>query len=266
MIPHISPAMGNNEFGGINKMENEKQKTDRKAQIKRFLQYRGAAYAAGLAVLAAAVIGRGVSLRRQMRAALPSGDAPTLSATTEYRPTASPTLPAAPAAETAPAPETEAPKPVFENAAPTVSETEPRQLSFGAPLSGGIGDDYSMGVPVYSDTMGDYRTHNGVDFLGQAGEEVHPVAAGVVTNVKEDRLYGNTVTVDHGQGIVSVISGLADEGLIRTGMKVTRNSVLGVVGTVPVEQTEAPHIHLETRKDGALCDPLQILGLNEAEE
>lgn len=177
------------------------------------------------------------------------------------------TLPPAPVTEPA---GTEAPaaEAVFDNAAAPVDETEApaAQLTFSLPLNAKMGKDFSMGVPVFSATMKDYRTHNGVDFTAQPGEPVHPIAAGKVTGVKNDPLYGNTVTVDHGGGIVSVISGLAPEGLIHEGADVYNETALGVVGELPVEAADGSHIHLEVRVNGVLQDPLQVMGYAEEAE
>ena len=160
------------------------------------------------------------------------------------------------------APETEA---VFEDAADPV-ETEapaPEDIVFSLPVQTGTGKDFSMGIPVFSATMNDYRTHNGVDFMADSGTPVCAVAKGKVTRVANDSLFGNTVTVDHGGGIVSTVSGLADAGLIREGEDVYNETVLGVVGEIPVEAADGSHIHLEIRVNGVLQDPLDVMGFNE---
>ena len=173
-------------------------------------------------------------------------------------------LPEDPAAAETPAEQTDAPEAeaVFENPVDPLETTAaaPKEIVFSLPCGGRVGMDYSMGVPVFSETMGDYRTHNGVDFLADAGQPVCAVAEGRVTKVETDVLYGNTVTVDHGGGVVSRVSGLADEGLIREGADVYPDTVLGVVGVLPAEQAEGSHIHLEIRVDGALRDPLEVMG------
>lgn len=158
---------------------------------------------------------------------------------------------------------------VFDDAADPVeteAATQKPEISFSLPLSTAMGKDYSMGVPVFSDTMHDWRTHNGVDFTGAQGEGVRAVAPGKVTKVTNDTLYGNTVTVDHGGGVVSVISGLADAGLIAEGTDVTDDTVIGVVGDLPVEHADGSHIHLEIRVDGVLQDPLEVMGYTQGEE
>ena len=49
------------------------------------------------------------------------------------------------------------------------------------------------------------------------------------------------------------------------GAYVHENAVIGRVGEIPVEAEEAAHIHLEVRVNGKLTDPLELMGLDEAE-
>ena len=147
----------------------------------------------------------------------------------------------------------------------TEEETTAKQIVWSSPLGHTVGNDYSRGVPVFSPTMKDYRTHNGVDFLGMTGDTVSPIAEGTVQAVTHDPLWGYSVTVDHGDGIVSKISGLSEKGLPEAGDYVHENAVIGRVGSIPVEAEEAPHIHLEVRVNGKLADPLELLGVAEAE-
>ena len=172
--------------------------------------------------------------------------------------------------QTDPAPVTDAPQTeaVFEDAAEPVGTTAPAKedIVFSLPVQTKTGKDFSMGIPVFSATMNDYRTHNGVDFTADPGTPVCAVAKGKVTRVVNDSLFGNTVTVDHGGGIVSTVSGLANEGLIREGENVNNETVLGVAGEIPVEAADGSHIHLEIRVDGVLQDPLDVMGFNEETE
>lgn len=156
---------------------------------------------------------------------------------------------------------------VFDNNSQGISEEETTAANviFSSPLGFCIGKDYSMGVPVFSRTMSDYRTHNGVDFKGVKGENVRTPGEGVVTSVTKDAVWGNTVTIDHKNGITSAVSGLADEALISVGADVYENTVIGVVGSIPIEGAEDSHIHLEMRVNGELVDPIEILGLSGEE-
>ena len=152
---------------------------------------------------------------------------------------------------------------VFDNNTPKLTEevTEKTDISYSSPLGFTTGKDYSMGIPVFSQTMNDYRTHNGVDFQGIKGENVKTPAEGIVTSVTKDAVWGNTVTIDHRNGVTSSISGLSDEALISVGAEVYSDTIIGVVGTIPIESADDNHIHLEMRVNGELVDPLEILGL-----
>ena len=147
----------------------------------------------------------------------------------------------------------------------TEEETTAKTVVWSSPLGHTIGRDYSRGVPVFSPTMKDYRTHNGVDFPGVAGDTVTPIGEGEVLAVTHDPLWGYSVTVDHGNGVVSKISGLSDKDLPETGDYVHENAVIGRVGEIPVEAQDAAHVHLEVRVNGKLTDPLELLGLSEAD-
>ena len=39
------------------------------------------------------------------------------------------------------------------------------------------------------------------------------------------------------------------------------DTIIGVVGEIPVEAQDDSHIHLEMRVNGELVDPLEIMGL-----
>lgn len=191
------------------------------------------------------------------------------------------TIPEAPVA-VQPPPATEPPTaqpetaaPVFDNAAKPLEtteaqteepSTEPAPPVFSLPLAFRAGKTYSMGAAVFSQTMGDYRTHNGVDFPGATGEAVRAAAEGTVTNVTKSPLFGNVVTVDHGNGYETRTAGLADAGLARVGDAVTAETVIGLVGEIPAEKEEGSHVHFELRVNGRLADPLDYLDVPAQED
>lgn len=161
--------------------------------------------------------------------------------------------------------------PVFGDDSETLEEktTETaasEKISFSLPVNGTLVKDYSMGLPVFSDTMSDYRTHNGIDISCEPGGQIKAAAPGRVTAVLCDSVWGNSVEIDHGSGYVSILSGLADEGIVSEGSTVDADTVIGVAGTVPVEAKEAPHVHFELRFNGALIDPLEALGFTETDD
>lgn len=126
------------------------------------------------------------------------------------------------------------------------------------PVVGGeILKDYSMDMLVLSQTMGDWRTHSGVDIGGNIGDRVFCIADGEVTKVYKDDLYGVAVTVDHGE-YTSVYMNLAEElaAGVEAGKKLVSGAMIGSVGnTAGCEAADAPHLHFELLKDGMQIDP-----------
>ena len=59
---------------------------------------------------------------------------------------------------------------------------------------------YSGDELVYNATLGDWRTHNGVDAAAAAGDEVPAVKGGRVTVVEDDALWGGVVEIVDANG------------------------------------------------------------------
>lgn len=136
-------------------------------------------------------------------------------------------------------------------AAPTV---------FSLPLGTDIGRDFSHGEMVFNSTLGDWRVHKGVDFQGAIGDTVKAVAAGTVKKVYDDHLWGTVMEIDHGGGILARYCGLGRGSTLAVGTDVKMNDTIGNLGVVPIEKDDIDHLHFEIYVNGALKDPLEILG------
>lgn len=134
-----------------------------------------------------------------------------------------------------------------------------RAEHFSLPLAGGVDKAFSDGDMVQSKTMGDWRVHNGVDFLGTVGDQVRAVNNGVVKAVYDDILWGTVVEIDHGDGLVARYCGLGKGSTVSVGDKVKINDRIGNLGAVPVESADEVHLHFEMRQDGTAVDPMPIL-------
>ena len=135
----------------------------------------------------------------------------------------------------------------------------PTPPGYTLPVAGGITKAFSHDVLVYSRTMNDYRVHNGVDLSAQVGTPVKAFTRGVVTEIYEDPLMGQTVVLDHGNGIISTYQNLSSslpEG-ISVGVTVQEGQVIAGVGeTVLIECAEEPHLHFEITVNGNYVDPM----------
>ena len=151
---------------------------------------------------------------------------------------------------------TEAPE---ETEADVPAEPEaPVVPTFISPVSGIISKGFSADVPVFSETMRDYRTHPGVDVTAEAGEAVLAAADGMIGAVWDDPLMGKCMTIVHDGGFATTYKGLYEiipEG-IGQGIEVKAGQPIGAVGeTALAEIAEEPHVHFEMTKDGAPVDP-----------
>lgn len=122
-----------------------------------------------------------------------------------------------------------------------------------------VGKEASLDKLVYSSTLNQWRTHNGVDLMAAAGADVKCIAAGRVEKVKETTLEGFVVTVSHDDGIVSVYKGLSDVS-VSEGDSLLSGTVIGKVAeNMMTEQNDGAHLHFEMTKNGKLVDPAAYL-------
>ncbi len=174
--------------------------------------------------------------------------APTATATPSPTPTPAPTP--TPSAAPAPTPA----------ATPTPSAAKPAVSVYTWPVEGEVIRDFSLEVLAYDETMGDWRTHCGLDISAPLGTEVCAVSDGVVEAVYEEDLMGITVVIDHGEGVKSHYSNLAADPVVETGDTVKTGTVIGAVGdTALAESGRPPHLHLEMSRNEYVVDPLQYL-------
>ena len=130
------------------------------------------------------------------------------------------------------------------------------KLVFTRPVKGELLRDFSVETLALDPTMGDWRTHNGLDLSADVGLKVMAMAAGTVTEVYEDGLMGTTVVINHGGGLLSTYSNLNEEAAVKPGDTVDTGTVVGTVGDSAIaESGMEPHLHLEVWKDGDPVNP-----------
>ncbi len=68
--------------------------------------------------------------------------------------------------------------------------------------------------------------------------------------------YGNTITIDHGFGIVTKFAH-ASKILVRTGQRVSRGQRIALVGNTGL--ATGPHLHYEVHVNGRPVNPLKYV-------
>jgi len=109
----------------------------------------------------------------------------------------------------------------------------------------------------YNGVFADDYYHRGVDYAGGYGSPVVAPAAGyirLVGNVSQGfLLHGNTIGLDHGQGVESIFLHLS-KIYVKEGDFVTAGQVIGEIGATGA--VTGPHLHWGLYVNGEAIDPV----------
>ncbi len=100
------------------------------------------------------------------------------------------------------------------------------------------------------------RYHDGIDIGAPYGTPIYAARAGHVTFAGWYYDYGQTVIIDHGDGLTSLY-GHASALLVKTGEPVRRGQAIARVGCSG--RCSGAHVHFEIRVHGRAVDPLAHL-------
>ena len=145
-----------------------------------------------------------------------------------------------------------------EEPAEPVQSVAPRLIV--SPLSGETVAAFSMDELAYSETLADWRTHDGIDIKADAGTQVLAASSGTVLSVADDDLMGTTVVIAHDGGYETTYSNLQSVPTVAPEQYVSAGQVIGAVGTTSLaEASMSPHLHFSVTKDGEIIDPQEFL-------
>lgn len=95
--------------------------------------------------------------------------------------------------------------------------------------------------------------HSGTDFAAPRGTPIHACEAGKVIVAKKGwRLHGNTVCIDHGQGVISIYIHMNSLN-VKEGQTVTRGQKIGAVGSTG--RASGPHLHFGVYVNNVATNP-----------
>ena len=117
---------------------------------------------------------------------------------------------------------------------------------------------------VFNSTLGRYSTHLAIDFFAEEGTNVLAVYDGVVEDVQTTLLKGTTITIDHGNGLITIYNSLADGEMVSVGQTVKQGDVIGQVSVSNrQESADGAHLHFEVSENGQYIDPVKYLEMQE---
>lgn len=116
--------------------------------------------------------------------------------------------------------------------------------------------EFSGSEPVFSETLGDWRLHQGIDYVTAESVPVYAAEAGVVEDVYDDGLMGTTVLLLHADGSRTIYQSLAVNPEVIKGMSVLKGDIIGKTGnTADSESLVGCHLHFALIVNGGYVNP-----------
>lgn len=124
----------------------------------------------------------------------------------------------------------------------------------GGTISSGFGSRSSFAT---SNGKSSSTNHKAIDIAAPAGTAVKAAMSGKITLVYKGDYggYGNTVEIDHGNGIITKYHHMLDGSLegLSVGQEVKAGQQIGKVGSTG--NSTGPHLDFQVQKDGDFVDP-----------
>jgi len=140
-------------------------------------------------------------------------------------------------------------------------ETKDKPLKFIMPVnSNEFGMKFSDGQLIYSKTLNEWRTHNGIDILEKVGTPVFAIEDGTIKEIISTPDEGIKIIIEHRDGYKSVYSNLSTTKMVELNDEIKKGEVISGIGkTAAFEYQEPDHLHFEMYKDGLLINPLNVI-------
>lgn len=94
--------------------------------------------------------------------------------------------------------------------------------------------------------------HKALDIANRHGSKVHATADGTVISAETEGMYGRTILIDHGYGMVTRYAHL-NKFLVNKGASVKRGEPIAEMGNTG--RSTGPHLHYEVKLNGLPVNP-----------
>ena len=139
-------------------------------------------------------------------------------------------------------------------------EKDTKETKYIMPLNGEILKEFATERLVYSETLGMWKTHPGVDIKAKLNDSVKSSSDGIVQKIEKDNFYGNVIKIVDDAGYIFVYGNLDNEINVKEGDSVKQGNIIGTVGVSATgELADETHIHFEVIKDETHVNPLDLI-------
>lgn len=140
----------------------------------------------------------------------------------------------------------------------TVSPKRHWELPFSRPVKGKMLSRFGLRRVFNGETK---RRHKGLDFRAWEGTPIHAMAAGRVVLAGNFYFAGNSVFIDHGNGLISMSCHMS-KLLVKTGDSLVAGQKIGLSGATG--RVNGAHLHLSVFALGTSIDPEPFFALETA--
>ena len=152
-------------------------------------------------------------------------------------------------------------KPLIVAALKTWTENSNIQTNFIYPVNGRFSSIFGLNR-IYNNQKR-IRRHTGLDIAAPTGTAINSPAKGKVIRTGSYFFTGNTVFIDHGQGLISMYCHL-DKTNIKAGDELIQGQKIGTVGMTG--RVSGPHLHWVVSLNNTKVDPKLFITSNDVKK